>query len=355
MNPQPFCSLLHLGFDPFFAEQVTDIELTPGRVLRAWDRQCDVLSSDGVRHALLPRRLCRPRPVVGDWVLLQPQPVGDPLVAQRLTRKTELGRAAAGTRTRKQVIAANLDLVFVVMGLDGDFNLRRLERYLAMCADAQIPVVVLLTKAGPHPEFAPKVAACQAIAPPQTVHMVAAVDVLAGVNAALPLRAATGKSVALVGSSGAGKSTLANHILGRQQMATGAVRRGDDRGRHTTTHRELLPIPGGGVLIDNPGIRELGLWIEGDGLTQAFGEVEQLAQACRFRDCTHRHEPGCAVLAARDGGELDAGRLANYDRLQREVAATERRRNEHVRRADERKLGKLYRRVQRERRRRRGE
>ncbi len=352
---QPTSFLEQLGFQAFFRQQLSDSITTPGRVLRVTGNRCELLTADGPAVAVVPRRLRHPPPVVGDWLLIQPQPTGDPLVTQRLTRRTQLARAAAGTRTQVQVLAANVDRVFVVMGLDGDFNLRRLERYLAMCADTQVDIVVFLTKAGLCADPQDKLTACRGVCPPGSVLAVHTVDVFAGIHPELPQTYAQQVTVALVGSSGAGKSTLVNHILGRSVMATASVREDDSRGRHTTTHRELHLVPGGGVVIDNPGIRELGLWIERDGLQQAFCEVASLADNCRFRDCTHRHEPGCAVLAARDAGTLDADRLANYDRLQHEVAATARRRDERTRRADDRRLGKLYRRVQRERRRQRGE
>jgi len=345
-----------LGFDSFFRNQVPEQSRSqPARVVRVAGERCDVLTADGPCQAYLPRKLRRPPPVVGDWLLVavDHQP---PQVTNRLTRKTQLARAAAGRRTRAQVIAANLDRVFVVMGLDGDFNPRRIERYLAMCADAGIEVVVFLTKALACPDVEAKLAACREVMPPGTALALHPIDVVAGLGNDLPQRYATrGTTVALVGSSGAGKSTLVNHILNSETMATGRVRSGDDRGRHTTTHRELWCTPNGGVVIDNPGIRELGLWIEGDGLQRAFAEVDSLASRCKFNNCSHRHEPGCAVLGARDRGELDADRLASYDRLQREVEATQRRQDERTRRADGRRQGKLYRSIQRERRRQRGE
>ncbi|MGB1014599.1 MAG: GTPase RsgA, partial [Nannocystaceae bacterium] len=257
-----------LGFDSFFRNQLPahPATLRPARVVRVAGARCDVLTAAGPCQVHLPRKHRSPPPVVGDWLTVDDD-VGKPQATSRLMRKTQLVRAAAGKRTRAQVIAANIDRVFVVMGLDGDFNPRRLERYLAMCADAGIEVVVFLTKAQACPDVDTKVSTCRDVMPPGTALALHPIDVVAGLGRDLPLRyTPRGVTVALVGSSGAGKSTLVNHILNSEAAATGEVRAGDDRGRHTTTHRELWCTPSGGIVIDNPGIRELGLWIEGDGL-----------------------------------------------------------------------------------------
>ncbi|MEM9557063.1 MAG: ribosome small subunit-dependent GTPase A [Acidobacteriota bacterium] len=299
---------------------------------------------------------------VGDWAVTD-SPLGDSssslrLVA-RLPRRGRLARKVPGERTRVQVVGANVDTVFIVMGLDGDFNPRRLERFVAMAADGGVAPVVVLTKTdlrrnsveSDAPEDATDQAddvdtlrwRAQDAAPGVPVHAVATPHG----EGLEPLRAylEPGRTVALVGSSGAGKSTLVNALSGAEVMRTGAVRAGDDRGRHTTTHRQLLRLPSGALLIDNPGIRELQLWTDdGDaGLASAFDEVDALAPSCRFRDCRHIDEPGCAVLAAVDVGALASERLDAWHKLQRELEHLELRQDDAERRRRERGFGKMIR------------
>ncbi|WP_275672629.1 ribosome small subunit-dependent GTPase A [Thermomonas flagellata] len=256
------------------------------------------------------------RPAVGDWVLVAgPPPRGLRIVAL-LPRQSAIKRAAAGEHYRQQVIAANIDTAFVVSGLDADFNPRRIERYLLLVGGGGVQPVVVLTKAdraATDPQAArAALAACGA-----PVLAVNAKD-RASVAALAPWLG-PGQSVVLVGSSGAGKSTLTNTLLGEEKMKTGAVRAGDGRGRHTTTHRALLALPGGACLIDTPGMRELKPTGEED-VAEGFADIEALAAQCRFRDCRHAQEPGCAVRAAVEEGRLDARRLDNWRKLQAEVA-----------------------------------
>lgn len=354
-------SLDALGFTAAEAAQLAALDppARPARVARVDGPLAHVLDPTGEHLAAIPGRLRgdpERAPAVGDWVALRDTSQGEAVVVDVLDRRTRIARAAAGARARVQVIAANVDRVFVVMGLDGDFNPRRLERYLTICGDAGADAVVLLTKAAACADVDAKIEACRRVAGAPFVLGIHAIDVIDGVAPEVPRTyIESGMTIALVGSSGAGKSTLVNHLLGGARMATAAVREGDDRGKHTTTHRELIVLPGGGLLIDNPGMRELALWLDGDGLRRAFADVDALAGGCRFRDCSHGHEPGCAVRQAVDDGLLDEARLTSFDRLQREVEATERRRDERRRRADDRQQGKLYRRIARERQRRRGE
>lgn len=319
----------------------------------AGDRGCAELTTATVPH---PLRGGADGPIVaGDWVLVGGAS-DDLFVTARLPRRTQLARGAAGTATRIQVIAANVDIVFVVMGLDGDFQPRRVERYLALVADAGLDAVVLLTKAAACPNVHERVAACRAVAESDFVKGVHAVDVVEGVSADVPRDYLTpGRTVTLVGSSGAGKSTLVNHLAGREFMATQSVRGGDDRGRHTTTHRELIALPDGALLIDNPGMRELSMWLEGDGLRRVFEEIGDIAARCRFADCSHTHEPGCAVAGAVARGELDGARVERWAQLEAEAESVRRRRDEKLRRADARALGKMYRSVQKHSRRRKGD
>ena len=257
------------------------------------------------------------RPAVGDWVLVED---GKRIVAL-LPRRGAIKRGAAGEHYRQQLIAANVDTVFVVCGLDGDFNPRRIERYLLLVQGSGATPVVVLTKADKSGSDAEAMQATLAGIAGQGVPVFAinAKSVEAAQTLAPWLRA--GDTAVLVGSSGAGKSTLTNTLLGIEKMKTGDVREHDARGRHTTTHRALIPLPSGACLIDTPGMRELkptGEEILADG---GFADIEALAERCRFRDCRHQREPGCAVRAAIERGELDEGRFANYLKLRAEIAA----------------------------------
>lgn len=256
-------------------------------------------------------------PVVGDWVgarMVGPQQA---LVEVVLRRRTAFSRRAAGKRTEEQVIAANIDLVFLVCGLDGDFNLRRLERYLALASASGARPVVVLNKADLCAKWPPPVAETMEVAGETPVVMVSARtgEGLDGLRSHL----AFGRTVALLGSSGAGKSTLINRLLGEDRLRTAEVRLSDSRGRHTTSHRELIPLPGGGALIDTPGMRELQLWAETENVEAAFDDIAAVARSCRFRDCSHAGDDGCAVEAAVRDGALSQERLRSFQKLIREA------------------------------------
>jgi ribosome biogenesis GTPase len=253
------------------------------------------------------------RPAVGDFVEVEAgQP---PHIVRVLPRRTVLSRAAAGERYERQLIAANVDYVLVLTGLDGDFNPARIERYLSLTEDSGAQPVVVLSKLDVHADAAGRIEALRARLPAGTpVHAVNGKDPASVAVLAQYLK--PGDSAVLVGSSGAGKSTLTNTLLGVDRMATGAVRSHDSRGRHTTTHRALLPLPTGGCLIDTPGMRELKL--TGEENLDLFADIEALAETCRFADCGHGSEPGCAVQAALDSGELAPERWRNYLKLRDE-------------------------------------
>lgn len=258
------------------------------------------------------------RPAVGDFVLIAAAP---PVIEQVLPRRSLLVRAAAGERHRRQVIAVNVDTVFVLMGLDGDFNPRRAERYLTLIAGSGALPVVVLTKIDKVENAAFDEMRRELT---QTVGDVEIQSINAKDRASVAvllkhLRA--GETAVLVGSSGAGKSTLTNTLLGVERHATAAVRGHDSRGRHTTTHRALIQLPGGACLIDTPGMRELKLTGEENLSTANFADIEALALQCRFGDCTHGNEPGCAVRAALESGALDAARWASFLKLRDELAA----------------------------------
>ena len=257
------------------------------------------------------------RAAVGDWVLVE----GKRIVAL-LPRHSAIKRGAAGEHYKQQLIAANIDTVFVVCGLDADFNPRRIERYLVLVGGSGVVPVVVLTKADralADDAGAVDEARAALVALGQDVAVVAVNAKDRASVAALDPWLQPGHSVVLVGSSGAGKSTLTNTLLGIEKMKTSEVREHDSRGRHTTTHRALIPLPSGACMIDTPGMRELKPTGEED-VAENFGDIEALAGECRFRDCRHAKEPGCAVRAAIEGGTLDEGRFANYLKLRGEVA-----------------------------------
>lgn len=275
---------------------------------------------------------------VGDWLLLEPQSRRG---VRRLERESLVARKAAGGRVRKQLIAANLDSLFIVCSCNHDFNLSRLERYLALAAEANVTPVVVLTKSDLHKDPA---SLGQQASQLKSGLIVETVDARDPTHVqALGHWCSQGQTVALVGSSGVGKSTLAMS-LGASQIATQGIRDDDSKGRHTTTARSIHRLRAGGLLIDTPGMRELQLTDCEDGVAEVFEEIVDLAESCRFRDCTHQGEPDCAVQAAIDRGELASRRLKNYFKLQSEQARNSR--TLHEQRHESRKLGKYYKSVQ---------
>ncbi|MFI1326624.1 ribosome small subunit-dependent GTPase A [Streptomyces rochei] len=303
------------AFAPYAAEG-----LLPGRVVRVDRGQCDVVTPDGVLRAdtafVTPhdplRVVC-----TGDWVAVEPD--GNPrYVRTYLPRRTAFVRSTSSKRSEGQILAANVDHAIVAVSLAVELDLARVERFLALAWESGAQPLVVLTKADLVPDpvtLAHLVQDVETSAPGVTVLAVSAalgegLDVLAAVVG--------GGTAVLLGQSGAGKSTLANALLGEDVMDVQATRDVDGKGRHTTTTRNLLVMPGGGVLIDTPGLRGVGLWDAGGGVGQVFAEIEELARDCRFHDCAHESEPGCAVLAAIDDGELPERRLESYRKLMRE-------------------------------------
>jgi ribosome biogenesis GTPase / thiamine phosphate phosphatase len=285
-------------------------------------------------------------PAVGDWVAVRP-PTGEgrAMIQAVLPRKSRFSRKVAGQRTEEQVVAANVDTLFLVSGLDGDFNPRRIERYLTAAWDSGAQPVVVLNKLDCCDNPDGCLLATESVALGVPVHRVSA---LAGTCCdELHSYLAPGQTVSLLGSSGVGKSTLINRLLGREVQRTREVREDDARGRHTTTHRELFVSPMGGLLIDTPGLREIQLWEGDQGIESSFADVEALAEGCHFVDCRHRGEPGCAVEAATATGELPPERLESYRKLQRELRQIHLRQDE-LARLQEKKKNKVLHKAQRE-------
>ena len=274
---------------------------------------------------------------VGDWVAaLSGQEEGTATIEAILPRRTKFSRKVAGELTEEQVVAANIDTVFLVMGLDGDFNPRRVERYLLMAYESGASPVVLLTKADLAEDLAGAVAEIEQVAIGTPVHAMSALDG-SGLEV-LDTYLRPGKTGTLLGSSGAGKSTLINTLLGESRLKTQEVRSSDSRGRHTTRHRHLIALPGRGLLIDTPGMRELQVWSATEAMRETFDDIDALATQCHFTDCRHQGEPRCAVARAIAEGALPAERLASFHKLQDEVRHLETRRNVRAQIDEKRKI-----------------
>ncbi|MGI9322527.1 MAG: ribosome small subunit-dependent GTPase A, partial [Pseudomonadales bacterium] len=262
-------------------------------------------------------------PVVGDWVLVKPiaQGAANQVVIERLlTRKSSFSRKESGAAMAEQVLAANIDTAFIVSGLDGDFNPNRIERYLLLGWDSGAQPVIILNKTDLCPDAKDRARELQPIAMDTPILLISA---LAGTGLEqLQAFMGPGKTSAFIGSSGVGKSTIINRLAGQDKFTTGPVRQGDSKGRHTTTFREMLPLAKGGLVIDTPGLREVQAWADDADLAKSFGDIEDLAVKCRFRDCAHQREPGCAVRYAVADGSLAAPRLVRYHRLQEELSKT---------------------------------
>ena len=324
-DPAP-SALESIGWSSFFQSQLTPADGIPGRVASANHGRFLIWTATGELDAGVTGQLRKSGalwPAVGDWVLLRP---GDPVIHRVLARKSKLARKQPEREIREQVLAANIDVLFIVSGLDRDYNPRSIERYLVMAAESGARPVVLLNKSDLAAELSLDleaiVASTQLLSPAATIIPISAISDH-GLDV-LPAQLAPGQTAALIGSSGVGKSTILNRLLGDNRQATTAVRESDSRGRHTTTTRQLFVMPGGWLLMDLPGLREIQLWAEANqssgALKDTFDDIQQLAQNCRFRDCSHTAEPGCAVTAA----SIEPARLANYLKMQRELTQLDR-------------------------------
>ena len=311
-----------LGWDASFADEFQPFEhdgLAPARVAVEHRSEYVVYTQHGELRAELTGRLRHgdEHPAVGDWVaVVSRADEGRATIHAVLPRRSAFVRKVAWAETKPQVVAANVDVAFVVSGLDLNFNVRRIERYLTLAWESGAQPVVLLTKADLCDDVESRVYEVESVAFGVPVHAVSAPhgDGVDTVRSYVP----AGRTAALLGSSGVGKSTLVNALVGTELLAVQEIRE-DGRGRHTTSHRQLVPLPDGGMMLDTPGMRELQLWDADSGMEAAFQDLESLAGQCRFADCSHGREPGCAVRAALAEGTLDVERFESWRKLQREL------------------------------------
>ncbi len=305
--------------------------LFPARLIEEQRGLFQIMSEQGVKSARTTGKMRHTAadraglPAVGDWVSAEAVPNEKTVLIRRiLPRRTKLSRKAAGETMEEQVIAANLDTVLVMTALNADFNVRRLERFLTVSLESGATPVLVLNKLdacdapGPYLEQA-KIAAGSAPVIAISAKTAAGLD-------ALDAWIKPGLTIGLIGSSGVGKSTLVNRLAGNEEIKTAETRSKDERGRHTTTHRQLFILPNGGILLDTPGMREMQFWDSEQGLAKTFDEIEALAPSCKFKDCAHDSEPGCAVKAAVAAGTMAADRLESWSKLKKEAAAEAKRR-----------------------------
>ena len=279
-------------------------------------------------------------PAVGDWVVIKPLENEDKaFIHAVLPRKSKFSRKKAGETTEEQIVAANVDTVFIMSSLNQELNFRRIERYLALAWENDVLPVVLLSKADICEDIYGKLAEAQTVFTGTDVHVISSIKG-AGLDE-LHRYFEGNKTAAVIGSSGVGKSTLINSMLHMEKMDVTDIGLYKDKGKHTTTHRELVIVPGGGLIIDTPGMREIQLWEGGEGLSELFDDIEKLALECRFTDCKHETEPGCAIQNALSTGALDSGRLKSYKKLLNEVSYFERKQNIKAQLAEKKKWKKI--------------
>jgi ribosome biogenesis GTPase len=319
--------LTDLGWDQFFEQASVEFRrrgLVPARVVCEHKERYEILGTGGARSAKVAGRMIHTAasrvdfPAVGDWVCVGgASGDGEAIIHALLPRKSKFSRKVAGVETEEQVVAANIDKVFIVCAFGGELNPRRIERYVTLAWESGAGPIIVVNKADLCGDT---VAAIATIEPAAVGVPILVASALQGTGLdALLEYLKPGSTAAFLGSSGVGKSTIINHLLGEETLEVGEVRSYDGKGRHITTSRHLVLLNSGGMIIDTPGMREIQLWAGEASLEGSFEDVEEIAQACRFRDCSHRSEPGCAVKEAIEGGRLDAGRLKGYMKLRREL------------------------------------
>jgi ribosome biogenesis GTPase / thiamine phosphate phosphatase len=337
------------GWNPFFENAFAQIDsagLIPGRIVSQQRNSYTLKTEQGDLSAHLSGKVryyargIEDLPAVGDWVAVTATGDGAARIEQILPRQTQFIRKAPGDRTEQQVLAANVDAVFLVSGLDNDFNLRRIERYLVLAAESGARPIIVLNKADLCDDIDQRINEVQSIAKDVPIVSMSALydQGLEAFEKYLPKKS----TAVLLGSSGVGKSTIINHLMGQHIQATQGVRESDSHGRHTTSHRELMMLEWGAMLIDTPGLRELQLWGETQSVQDTFQDITELAAACKFTDCSHDTEPGCAVSQALQDGYLDQGRYESYIKLQREIAYLKRKEDPKAQRAEKDRWKKIH-------------
>ncbi|MCR2807694.1 ribosome small subunit-dependent GTPase A [Paenibacillus soyae] len=332
--------LTELGWNPVFQQHYEPFRergYSVGRIVKEHRQIYDVASPGGERLGELAGKLRfnaalrADLPAVGDWVVMKEE-ADRAIIHAILPRVSKVSRSVAGAVTEEQIVAANIDTILIVMALNQDFNLRRLERYLLLVWESGASPVIVLSKSDLSSDAEGQTAQVQAIAPGVPVHAISALNT-EGIHA-LETYLVQGRTLAVIGSSGVGKSTLINVLAGKELQRVNDIRYGDDRGKHTTTHRELIVLPNGGIIVDTPGMRELQLIGRDDGAGAAFEDIVRLSESCRYRDCQHRNDPGCAIQGAIASGELDPKRYQSYLKLEKELAYAKRREQEKGRRVN---------------------
>ena len=321
--------LQKLGWNAFFGEHFREYVglYEPARVSTVYKNGYKVYTKAEEVRAKVSGNLRQngELPAVGDWVAISKDDIGSTVIHAILPRKNKFSRKGAGNVTEEQIIVTNIDTVFIVTSLNKDFNLRRIERYIAIANESKIEPVVVLSKLDLCKDVEQKIIDVQEIAPNTNVVAISSIE-NKGIDKLSPYLK-DGKTVTLLGSSGVGKSTLINILEGYERQNVGEIRAKDSRGRHVTTEREMILLENGGLIIDNPGMRELQLWDAEEGLIDLFSDIVELEMQCKFSDCLHESEPGCAVKKAIKEGTLSNKRLESYRKLQREIQAVERKKN----------------------------
>ncbi|MBS4539530.1 ribosome small subunit-dependent GTPase A [Clostridium sp. D2Q-11] len=327
-------SLINLGWNDFFQDYYNsygDDNLTVGRISAEYRNHYEVITEIGEIKGEISGKLRytietkSDFPVVGDWVVINRLDNNFAIINDVLPRKSMFKRKAPGNKIEEQILASNIDYIFIVTSLNQNYNLRRIERYVTISWESGAIPVVILSKSDLCDDKENKIIEVENIAPGVDIHAISAMTGKGVENLSKYVK--EGNTICLLGSSGVGKSTLVNRLIGEDTMDTGDIRLDDGRGKHTTTHRQMMNIPEGGLIIDTPGIREIALWDGDNGIEEAFKDLEILSNKCKFTDCKHESEPGCAITQAINNGSLAKERLDSYKKLQRELRYIERKQN----------------------------